>query len=94
MNITLQYFSLEHKLTLNGKICKRFYDKCFPLPELTTEIFQQLSNVLYRNIVSWKLQTVSSKLKQDIKLKAFLYPAFKAQQTSRLIVNMHLNLTL
>lgn len=40
----LKYFlqKLEQKLTLTGKIYKRFFVKCFPTPplsELTTEIF-------------------------------------------------------
>lgn len=68
------------------------------LSELTTEIFLKLFNVLYRNIASWKLQAgpqaALSKLKQDIKLRAYLKPASLAHQASRLIVNMHFNLTL
>ena len=46
------------------------------LSELTTEIFLKLFNVLYRNIAFWKLQAgpqaALSKLKQDIKLQAYL----------------------
>ena len=71
---------LEYKLYNfnweNLNVFRQMLPHTASLSELTTEIFLKLFNVLYRNIAFWKLQAgpqaALSKLKQDIKLQAYL----------------------